>query len=108
MTASVTGDGGKKGKPKAAKAATTTGKGLFPQAYGADVLRLWVASTDFSSDVVVGPTVMASVSEALRKVRNTCRFLLGSSHVSASDRLGEKVRPCARNWLHIRRSDVHQ
>ncbi len=43
-----------------------------------DVLRLWVASTDFASDVALGPSIMASVSEALRKVRNTCRFLLGA------------------------------
>ena len=62
-----------------------SGKKLFPTPYGADVLRYWVASTDFSNDVSVGPTVMATVSEALRKIRNTCRFLLASLH-GLSDR----------------------
>ena len=54
------------------------GKKMFPTPYGADVLRYWVASTDFSTDVAVGPSIIASVSESLRKIRNTARFLLGS------------------------------
>lgn len=47
-------------------------------AYGADVLRYWVATTDYSGDVSVGPTVIGKVSDALRKVRNTARFLLAN------------------------------
>lgn len=46
--------------------------------YGADVLRYWVATTDYSGDVSVGPTVVGKVSDALRKVRNTARFLLAN------------------------------
>jgi hypothetical protein len=88
----------------------------FPQAYGADVLRLWVASTDFASDVALGPSIMASVSESLRKVRNTCRFLLGAGQplgtgptwssasgpgsvvVTASGRFGRDVDPLTQLW----------
>jgi isoleucyl-tRNA synthetase len=49
-------------------------------AYGADVLRLWVASVDYSSDVRVGKNIIKQTSEMYRKVRNTARFLLGNLH----------------------------
>ncbi|KIY94917.1 isoleucyl-tRNA synthetase [Monoraphidium neglectum] len=47
-------------------------------AYGADVLRLWVASVDYSNDVMIGPGILKQVAEAYRKLRGTLRFLLGS------------------------------
>ncbi|KAG3026796.1 Isoleucine--tRNA ligase [Phytophthora cactorum] len=47
-------------------------------AYGADVLRFWVATTDYTGDVSIGPGVVGKASDALRKVRNTARFLLGN------------------------------
>uniref|UniRef100_A0AAV1UXY8 isoleucine--tRNA ligase n=1 Tax=Peronospora matthiolae TaxID=2874970 RepID=A0AAV1UXY8_9STRA len=47
-------------------------------AYGVDVLRFWVATTDFTGDVSIGPAVVGKASDALRKVRNTARFLLGN------------------------------
>mmetsp|Transcript_17141 Transcript_17141/g.42973 ORF Transcript_17141/g.42973 Transcript_17141/m.42973 type:complete len:1295 (-) Transcript_17141:143-4027(-) len=46
--------------------------------YGADVLRLWVASVDYSSDVMIGPGILKQVSEVYRKLRGTLRFLLGN------------------------------
>ena len=46
-------------------------------AYGADVLRLWVASTDYTGDVSVGPAIIAQAADAYRKLRGTLRFLLG-------------------------------
>ncbi len=49
-------------------------------AYGADVVRLWVSSVDYSSDVSIGPTVLKQLSDAYRKIRNTARFLLGNIH----------------------------
>ncbi|NJO97272.1 MAG: isoleucine--tRNA ligase, partial [Pleurocapsa sp. CRU_1_2] len=49
-------------------------------AYGADVLRLWVASVDYSSDVRVGKNIIKQTSDMYRKVRNTARFLLGNLH----------------------------
>ncbi len=45
---------------------------------GADILRLWVCSADFSSDVAVSDEILARISEAYRRIRNTIRFLLGS------------------------------
>lgn len=47
-------------------------------AYGADVLRLWVASADYSKDVLVGKTILAQVSDVYRKLRGTLRFMLGT------------------------------
>ena len=46
--------------------------------YGADVLRLWVASLDFHNDVRVSPEMLKQLSEAYRKIRNTARFILGN------------------------------
>ncbi|MEE1273145.1 MAG: class I tRNA ligase family protein, partial [Olegusella sp.] len=44
---------------------------------GADILRLWVASVDTSTDVPCDDTILSHVGEAYRKIRNTLRFLLG-------------------------------
>ena len=49
-------------------------------AYGADVVRLWVSSVDYSTDVLIGSTVLKQLSDASRKIRNTARFLLGNIH----------------------------
>jgi isoleucyl-tRNA synthetase len=46
--------------------------------WGADLLRLWVASQDYTADVRMSDNVMAQLSEAYRKVRNTFRFALGN------------------------------
>ena len=45
---------------------------------GADVLRLWVASVDYSQDVSISDEILQRTSEAYRRIRNTFRFLLGS------------------------------
>jgi isoleucyl-tRNA synthetase len=48
------------------------------QQYGADILRLWVASTDYRGDVAVSDNIIKQVAEAYRKIRNTIRYLLGN------------------------------
>ncbi|MBD2460804.1 isoleucine--tRNA ligase [Oscillatoria sp. FACHB-1407] len=48
--------------------------------YGADVLRLWVSSVDYSSDVPLGKSILKQLSDVYRKIRNTARFLLGNLH----------------------------
>ena len=45
---------------------------------GADVLRLVYASLDYSADITLGQTIFTAVSESYRKIRNTCRFVLGN------------------------------
>ncbi|ORE01399.1 isoleucyl-tRNA synthetase [Rhizopus microsporus var. microsporus] len=49
-------------------------------AYGSDVLRLWVASCDYTKDMTIGPSIIATISDNLRKIRTTARFLLGNLH----------------------------
>ena len=46
--------------------------------YGADILRLWVASVDYTADVSLTDELLVQVSENYRKIRNTFRFLLGN------------------------------
>ena len=46
--------------------------------YGADVLRLWVSSVDYTSDVPISKNILKQMSEIYRKIRNTARFLLGN------------------------------
>ncbi|MDZ8187560.1 MAG: isoleucine--tRNA ligase [Nostoc sp. ChiSLP02] len=46
--------------------------------YGADVLRLWVSSVDYSSDVRIGKNIIKQLNDVRGKIRNTARFLLGS------------------------------
>jgi isoleucyl-tRNA synthetase len=48
--------------------------------YGADIMRLWVSSVDYSSDVPLGQNILKQLSDIYRKIRNTARFLLGNLH----------------------------
>ncbi len=58
------------------------GNGIDPQEvidqYGADVLRLWVASSDYHADIRMSPDILKQLSEAYRKIRNTARYILGN------------------------------
>ncbi|MDO4182790.1 MAG: isoleucine--tRNA ligase [Coriobacteriia bacterium] len=64
------------------KMSKSKGNGIDPAEvigkFGADVLRLWVSSVDFSQDVRISDGILKQVSDAYRKFRNTFRFLLGS------------------------------
>lgn len=59
------------------------GNGIDPQEvvdeYGADILRLWVLSSDYQSDVRLSKEILKQVSEVYRKIRNTARFILGNT-----------------------------
>ncbi len=46
--------------------------------YGAEIVRLWSASTDFTEDTRVSPVILTRLSEAYRKIRNTFRYALGN------------------------------
>ena len=45
---------------------------------GADVLRLWVATTDYSDDMKIGDEVLSNLNDNYRRIRNTFRFILGN------------------------------
>jgi isoleucyl-tRNA synthetase len=46
--------------------------------YGAEVLRLWVAAQDYRDDIRISPEILTRLSEAYRRIRNTCRYILGN------------------------------
>ena len=60
----------------------SAGNGVEPSEiirdYGADIIRLWVASSDYTVDVRAGKEIFRQLSEAYRKMRNTARFMLGN------------------------------
>ena len=46
--------------------------------FGADVLRLWVAAMDYQDDTRISQEILTRVAEAYRRIRNTCRYILGN------------------------------
>lgn len=61
---------------------------------GADILRLWVAASDYSDDLRIGPEILKTFVETYRKLRNTIRWMLGSlAHFNPSDKIEPKDMP---------------
>jgi isoleucyl-tRNA synthetase len=61
---------------------------------GADILRLWVAASDYSDDLRIGPEILKTFVETYRKLRNTIRWMLGSlHHFRAEDRVPAAEMP---------------
>ncbi|MFB2595624.1 isoleucine--tRNA ligase [Paracoccus sp. p4-l81] len=58
--------------------------------YGADILRLWVAQSDYTADLRIGKEILKGVADSYRRLRNTLRFLLGALDGFAD---GERVDP---------------
>lgn len=64
------------------KMSKSKGNGIDPQdvikKYGADILRMWIASADYRSDVKISNDILKQLSEGYRKIRNTARYILGN------------------------------
>jgi len=68
--------------------------------YGADILRLWVAQTDYTADQRIGPEILKGVADSYRRLRNTMRFMLGSlAQFSEADRVDPKDMPELERWV---------
>ena len=69
---------------KGDKMSKSKGNVIAPQqvikTLGADVLRLWVAATDYSGELYVSDEILKRIADAYRRLRNTARFLLGNLH----------------------------
>ncbi len=66
---------------------------------GADVLRLWVASTDTTEDQRIGPRALQTATEAYRKLRNTLRYLLGALNgFGTAERVPVASMPALERW----------
>lgn len=67
---------------KGRKMSKSLGNGIDPMElineFGADILRLWALSSDYTSDVSISKGIIKQVAEVYRKIRNTARFILGN------------------------------
>lgn len=67
---------------KGRKMSKSLGNGIDPRElineFGADILRLWALSSDYTSDVSISKGIIKQVAEVYRKIRNTARFILGN------------------------------
>ena len=101
------------------KMSKSLGNGVAPtdvaNKYGADILRLWALSSDYTSEVSLSEDILKQISEVYRKIRNTARYILGNTFdynpdepVSYEDlqeidkwaltRLNKLVKECTENY----------
>ncbi len=83
---------------KGQKMSKSLGNVVAPQTVikdsGADILRLWVAASDYSDDLRIGPEILKTFVETYRKLRNTLRWMLGAlSHFDASQKIAKADMP---------------
>ncbi|MET0741994.1 MAG: class I tRNA ligase family protein, partial [Microvirga sp.] len=83
---------------KGQKMSKSVGNVVAPQSVikdsGADILRLWVAASDYSDDLRIGPEILKTFVETYRKLRNTIRWMLGSlAHFEAADAVEPRDMP---------------
>jgi len=77
--------------------------------YGADILRLWVAQSDYTADLRIGPEILKNTADAYRRLRNTMRFMLGSlADFSEADRISPSDMPELERFVLHRLSELDQ
>ena len=66
------------------KMSKSVGNTVAPQEviaqYGADIIRLWAASSDYKADIRISKEILKQLSEVYRKIRNTIRYILGNTN----------------------------
>jgi len=77
--------------------------------YGADILRLWVAQSDYTSDLRIGAEILKGVADSYRRLRNTMRFMLGSlADFSDGDRVELDAMPELELWVLHRLAELDE
>jgi len=68
--------------------------------YGADILRLWVAQSDYTGDLRIGQEILKGTADSYRRLRNTMRFLLGNlADFDAAERVAPAEMPELERWV---------
>ncbi len=79
------------------KMSKSAGNGIDPNKvanqFGADLLRLWAASVSYESDVRISESIIASISDQYRKIRNTFKFILGNLYTKNGEPYTPKEKP---------------
>jgi isoleucyl-tRNA synthetase len=89
---------------KGMKMSKSLGNTVAPQEvigeYGADILRLWVAQSDYTADLRIGKEILKGVADSYRRLRNTLRFMLGALHGwSEAERVDPAAMPGLERWV---------
>ncbi len=89
---------------KGMKMSKSLGNTVAPQEvikeYGADILRLWVAQSDYTTDLRIGKEILKGTADSYRRLRNTMRFLLGNlSDFSDAEKVAPADMPELERWV---------
>jgi isoleucyl-tRNA synthetase len=96
---------------KGQKMSKSLGNTVAPQdvikSSGADILRLWVAGSDYSDDLRIGPEILKGFVETYRKMRNTLRWMLGAlAHFDPADAVTPSNMPALERLMLHRLADL--
>ncbi len=97
---------------KGRKMSKSLGNGIEPQdiwrSLGADILRLWVAATDYSNEMSLSQEILKRMSDSYRRMRNTVRFLLGNLYdFEPQQALPSEQLVALDRWVLARTRDLH-